>query len=166
MTKIRIVDGRLEKSVQAWLYGWSLDCFRARGLSRVFPARRFSRFLVLEVAGVPAGACGLLTTQVTADGQLVEVLGFGGVIVRPEYQRRGYGTRLYQEARSRAKDVAGLLAWCQAHLADYWSGIGAEVVRGPVTILSATGKTLETPQSTLWTGASVPSTIAVGGWRW
>ena len=109
------------------------------------------------------GYAGWTARQVsTADGQVVEVLGLGGVMVQSERRGSGVGGELVLGAMQRMRAAGGVLAmlFCRAERLAFYERLGWIPIRDDVTV-EQPGGGIVMPLHTCWTplveGATMPA---------
>src|SRR5262245_22785298 len=92
---IAITEEPLTASMRRTLYGWSDDVYGLGEFDKSdWQWRTFPTGFLLTVDGEPASYFRALRHTCRVDGRSVDIGGIGGLVTRPEYQRRGYGSRL------------------------------------------------------------------------
>ena len=123
------------------LFGWGENIFGILPHSIIWRSKELH--FVLYADGKPVSHVGLLRHVVRVNGQRVTVAGLGGVVTIPEAQKKGVAHRLMQHAAKflerEWKVDAGLL-FCLPQMEAYYSRLGWQTIKAPVTIEQPTGR--------------------------
>jgi GNAT superfamily N-acetyltransferase len=150
---IAITETPLTSALKRTLYRWGPDIFGVADMDTSgLTWRSYATGFLLTVDGAPASYFRALTHVCDVDGRPVTVGGLGGLVTLPEYQRRGYGSRLVRAVLVALRDrwhVDAALAFCLDTRLAFYRSLGAEVIPGRVTILATDGPR-QAPFHTLW----------------
>lgn len=163
------VVGTIPNSHRRTLWGWGRDIFGAGVEKRLkaYGCRAFSIMLLGFEGDEPVTALGMVQASVLLNGEPMSVSGFGGLVVVPGMQGRGYGARLIEKAKA-LYPGPGLLAFCEPHRLSYYKRRGFSEVPCPVIVQTRSGEPMPTPQHTIWGPGEMPpiTSLDVQGPRW
>jgi len=137
-----IQTDNLTEAQKEKLFGWGDDIFGADDLNLSW--RPKDLHFLLQVLGETVSHVGVLTHEVTIDGNAVSVGGVGGVVTSPAWQKRGYARTLMQHAArffESAQVEAGFL-FCLRRRVPFYESQGWRLVKYPVLIQQPSGEML------------------------
>ena len=142
LTSEIIQTDTLSEAEKEKLFGWGDDIFGADDLNLRW--RPKDLHFLLQVLGETVSHVGLLTHEVSIDGEAVKVGGVGGVVTPPAWQKRGYARTLMQHAArffETAAVDAGFL-FCLRRRVPFYESQGWRLVKYPVLIQQPSGEML------------------------
>jgi len=125
---------RLGSQDQDDLFHWDRQVFPVEGLALHWCEP--SHHLVCREAGRAIGHIGFGRYPLFSDGEPLEVIGLGQVVVRPEYQGQGIPAQLFEALHERAPGVLGpelFALFCPPRLEGYYRRHGYQTHAGRVT---------------------------------
>ena len=132
--------GSLTDAEEHQLYDWGDDIFGASSLHLLWRPKE-AHFL-MYVDGKAVSCVGVLKHIVSVGEQPVTVGGVGGVVTRPEEQRRGHARQLMQRAAGLFEEWgvdAGLL-FCFRRMVPFYQSLGWKVLEQPVVVAQPAGE--------------------------
>ena len=130
----------LTKAQEEKLFGWGDDIYEANDLNLHW--RPKDLHFLLQVSGETVSHVGVLTHEISIDGNAVRVGGVGGVVTPPAWQKRGYARALMQHAArffETAHVDAGFL-FCLPRRVPFYESQGWRLVKYPVLIQQPQGE--------------------------
>jgi GNAT superfamily N-acetyltransferase len=127
------------------LFNWGENIFGVTSYTLSWRGKDVHFFM--DVDGEPVSHASILRHEVSVGGRPLMVAGLGGVVTRPEAQRRGYARRLIEQAveffAQEWKVEAGLL-FCLPGMVPYYESLGWQTIKGSVLIEQPSGQ-VESP---------------------
>ncbi len=138
--EIKQTDALTDEETQR-LFGWGENIFGLLPHALIWRPKQLH--FILYSDGKPVSHVGLLRHVVRVNRRPVTVAGLGGVVTVPEAQKKGMAQRLMQHAAKflerEWKVDAGLL-FCLPRMEAYYSRLGWQTVKAPVTIEQPNGR--------------------------
>ncbi|HVT04414.1 MAG TPA: GNAT family N-acetyltransferase [Thermoanaerobaculia bacterium] len=119
------------------LLGWATDPFGTAALHLEWRPKLWH--LIHRQDGLAVAKVSVLRHTIVVGDRELEVGGLGGVVTRPEYQRRGYARQLLERASNFMRGELGLdhaLLFCLDRMRPFYEELGWKPIRAPVSFLN------------------------------